>query len=114
MTQSSPMRAPGPITTLACTIVRAPTDAPAPMVTNGPTDASAAIVASGATSLSALTPGAGRPAGANNATARAKAEYGSSARRTAHGAVGAPLAGPRITADARVVASCGRYRLLAT
>src|SRR3954469_8432714 len=95
-------------------MVRAPTAAPAPMATKGPTDASAAIVASGATSLSGLMPGAGRAAGANNETASAKAEYGSPARRTAHGAVRPPLAGPRITADARVVASCGRYRLLAT
>src|SRR5258708_34984919 len=96
-------------------IVRAPTKAPAPIVTNGPIATSAPMVASAATTLSGSIPLVGVAGHMNSATACAKAEYGSSACSTAHGGrVPAPLSRPRITADARVVASSDRYFVLAT
>ena len=67
MTQSSPIRAPAPIATFGCTIVRAPIAAPAPTVTNGPIDTSAPIAASPATALIGSTPAGGRVSGANSA-----------------------------------------------
>src|SRR5438874_1020494 len=98
------MRAQGPIAASGCTMVRAPMTAPAPTEASAPIETPAPSVASGATRLDGSTPGAGGDAGVNNATARAKAVYGSSVRRTAHG--GRSPAGPRITADAFVPASC--------
>jgi hypothetical protein len=90
-------------------MVRAPIEAPAPMLTNGPIDAPSPITASLATALKGLIPAVVETSGANSDTACANAEYGSSVRRTAQG-TGAvvPLVRPRMTADARVVASCGR------
>src|SRR6266446_1051023 len=110
MTQPSPIRAPGPTTTLGKMIVPAPTVAPAPIVTNGPIDTSAPIAASLATALRRSTPFGGGVSSANSETARANAEYGSSVRSTAQRGGGSPgLVRPRITADASVVASCVRY-----
>src|SRR5882757_7983292 len=98
MTQSSPIRAWGPIVTFGWTIVRAPIDAPAPTVTNGPIDAPSPIAASPAMALNGSTPAGGEASGANSDTARAKAEYGSSVRNTGHGALAAgPLLRPRMT-----------------
>jgi hypothetical protein len=73
MTQSRPMRAPGPIVTLGKITVRSPTDAPSPIAANAPTETPSPSVASAATAAIACTPAAGRHAGAKIPTARAKA-----------------------------------------
>src|SRR5436190_19787396 len=102
MTQSWPIRAPPPTTTFGWTMVPAPIAAPGPTVTNGPIEALASMTASGAMALSGSMPGRSIDAGANSDTACANAEYGSSARSTAHDEGGWELlSGPRITADAR-------------
>ena len=49
MTQSEPMRAPGPMVTLGKMIVRSPIAAPSPTATNAPIETSAPICASAAT-----------------------------------------------------------------
>src|SRR5206468_3706868 len=109
--QSSPMRAAAPTTTFGWMTVRAPTDAPAPIVTNGPMATSAPRTASDATALNGSMPAGDAVAADNKATARAKLEYGSSLRRTAHAAGGRAVSvDPRMTADAFVVASADRYR----
>src|SRR5262245_12360537 len=109
MTQSSPIRAPGPMTAWGYTIVRAPMTAPAPTVTYGPIETSAPIAASLAIAARRSTPVAGGAVGTNSDTARANAEYGSSARRTAHGGADASrVAVPRMTAEAFVAAICPR------
>src|SRR4051794_28683604 len=103
------MRADAPTTTLGWMMVRAPTEAPAPMVTNGPIATCWPMLASAAIEVSGSIPAGGVDGGANSDTARANAVYGSSARSTAHAEGGAaPLAAPRITADARVDARSGR------
>src|SRR5262245_62149099 len=89
---------------------RAPIDAPAPIVTNGPIDASGPTTALLAIALSRSMPGGGAVEGISSLTACAKATYGSLLRSTAHGAgKSSAFAGPRIAADARVAARCGRY-----
>ncbi len=85
--------------------MRAPIVAPAPTVTNGAdrhVGADRRVARQRRSDGS--TPGAGRSTPAKSETARANAEYGSSAFSTAHGAEGSPvLLLPRITAEARVV-----------
>src|SRR6267143_2818348 len=85
-------------------------DAPAPMVTKGPIDASDPMIASGAMALRRSMPRPGAAPRANIRTAWANATYGSSLRRTAHGAGGSSLeSGPRMAADARVAERRDRY-----
>ena len=109
--QSGPMIVPAPTTTCASITVRAPTRAPAPMTAYGPTATPVSSTASSATTAVGCTPVGSVDGGASAAAARAKARYGSRARSTTHGAV--PPVGPRITADARVDATCAAYDALA-